>query len=204
MIDDWSERRRVVELRDREFSVCWLDCHACRYLNILPNVTVRGDGAGTLFVSETGGKHGNHVLVYLKDGAAIEDLRLSGSDYISRLSKDGTGGAAIAHNKIGVTTQGAVAGRDFRVSRVGFSKMLNSHVYVDTNHSGVLIDECYTFGARLVVSQHATQACLASMGAESSRVTLSHSRHASVILLLRILRRLTGGCFCCQSQPAFR
>jgi len=114
-------------------------------INIKANVTLRGYGAATRFVSGTGGRNANHVFVYLKDGAAIEDCRLSGSDYVRQ-----SGGANyICYNKIGVTTQGASSGSGFRVSRVGFEKFTNSHVFVFDAHRDVLIDGCYTFGTQV-------------------------------------------------------
>lgn len=112
------------------------------YINIKANVLFKGAGAATRFVSGTGGKTGHHVFVYLKDGAAIEDMRLSGSDYV----KQSGGAAYIGYNKIAITTQGAAVGKNFRVSRVGFEKFLNSHVFVYDGHSDVIVDGNYTFG----------------------------------------------------------
>jgi hypothetical protein len=114
-------------------------------INVKANVILRGSGAATRFVSGAGGRNGNHVFVYLKDGAAIEDCRLSGSDFVRQ-----SGGAAyVGYNKIGVTTQGAALGRNMRISRVGFEKFLNSHVFVFDAHADVLIDGCYTFGQQV-------------------------------------------------------
>ena len=114
-------------------------------INVKANVTLKGSGPATRFVSDVGGRDGNHALVYLKDYAAIEDCRLSGSDYIRQ-----SGGANfIAYNKLGVTTQGAALGRGMRVSRVGFEKFINSHVFVFDAHADVIIDGCYTFGQQV-------------------------------------------------------
>ncbi|MBD2865580.1 glycosyl hydrolase family 28-related protein [Paenibacillus oceani] len=116
-----------------------------QYINVKANVILHGAGSATKFISGTGGRHGNHILVYLKDNAAIEDCHLSGSDYV----KPSGGADYIGYNKIGVGTQGAAAGKGFRVSRVGFEKFLNSHVYVHDGHSNALIEDCYTFGTQV-------------------------------------------------------
>lgn len=115
------------------------------YINIKAGVTLRGAGSATRFISGTGGKNGHHVFVYLKDGSAIEDCRLSGSGYARQ-----SGGANYAgYNKIGISTQGAATGKNFRVSRVGFEKFLTSYVFVFDNHSDALIEGCYTFGTQI-------------------------------------------------------
>jgi hypothetical protein len=114
-------------------------------INIKANVTLKGAGSATRFVSDVGGRDSAYALVYLKDYAAIEDCRLSGSDYIRQ-----SGGADfIAYNKLGITTQGAAVGRGMRVSRVGFEKFINSHVFVFNAHADVIIDGCYTFGQQV-------------------------------------------------------
>jgi parallel beta-helix repeat protein len=118
------------------------------YLEIRPRVTLRGAGPATRIVSGSGGAARDHVLLYIRDSAAVEDCRLSGSDFISKRSKNGTSGAAIAHNKIGVMALG-LTGHDFLIRNVGFEKFLNSHVFVSTNHSNALIDACYTFGTQV-------------------------------------------------------
>ncbi|RCW44219.1 glycosyl hydrolase family 28-related protein [Paenibacillus prosopidis] len=120
---------------------------ADNFINVKPNVVLRGSGYSTRFVSGTGGKSGNHIFVYLKDNAAIEDCRISGSDYV----KQSGGADFIGYNKIGIGTQGAAIGKGFMVTRVGFEKFLNSHVYVHDGHSDVLVENCYTFGQQVGV-----------------------------------------------------
>lgn len=132
--------------------------------NILAGVKVRGVGAASVFVSESGGQSANHALVYLKDGAQISDCRISGSDY----HKQSGGADYISYHKIGITTQGATTANGCKVLRVGFQKVGFSHVYVHSAHSGVEIDGCYTYGQQvgdyadvdangLVTSWNATQ-----------------------------------------------
>jgi len=111
------------------------------YINVKPNVTLYGDGAGTHFISGAGGKTANHELVYLKDGAGIRDCRLSGSGYLGR-----SGSGNNAWNKIAITTQGAASGVGFRVKNVGLEKFNHSNVYVHDGHSRAWIEGCYTFG----------------------------------------------------------
>jgi len=111
-------------------------------INIKAGVTLRGAGAATRFVSGTGGRNANHVFVYLKDGSVIEDCRLSGANF----ARQSGGASGIGFNKIGITTQGASVGQNFRVSRVGFEKFANSHVFVFDAHRAAIIDGCYTFG----------------------------------------------------------
>ena len=114
-------------------------------INVKANVTLRGAGSATRFVSDVGGRDSAHALVYLKDYAAIEDCRLSGSNFIRQ-----SGGANfIAYNKLGITTQGAATGRGMRVTRVGFEKFINSHVFVFDGHADVIINGCYTFGQQV-------------------------------------------------------
>lgn len=114
-------------------------------INIKANVTLKGSGAATRFISSVGGRNGNHAFVYLKDYAAIEDCKLSGSNYVRQ-----SGGVDyICYNKLGITTQGAVLGRGMRVSRVGFEKFTNSHVFVFSAHADVIIDGCYTFDQQI-------------------------------------------------------
>ena len=84
-------------------------------------MTLRGAGAATRLVSGTGGAERDHVFVYLRDGAALEDCRLSGSDFISKRSPNATSGGAIAHNKMGVMALGTL-GRGFLIRNVGFEK----------------------------------------------------------------------------------
>lgn len=114
-------------------------------INIKANVILRGAGAATRFVSGTGGRNGNHVFVYLKDGAAIEDCRLSGSNFI----RQSGGPDFIAFNKVGITTQGAATGVGIRVRNVGFEKFGFSHVFVFDGHRNVTITGCYTFGTQV-------------------------------------------------------
>ena len=92
------------------------------FLNILPNVTFRGEGVFTVLLSRTGGQRGNHVLVYLKDGASIEDVRLSGSatsagrpntaERPSRTARSGSQRRALqAIVPVGIATAGVLGSR---------------------------------------------------------------------------------------------
>ena len=171
------------------------------FVDIKPGVTLKGSGAASRIVSGTGGSNGNHVFVYLKDGAAIEDLRLSGSNY----ARQSGGPNYIAFNKIGITTQGASVGENFRVSRVGFEKFINSHVFVFDGHRNALIEGCYTFGQQigsyadvggdymvtnwnasydeLKLSAGAQVYCLTNFynsGTSSSNVVITNGRHTNI------------------------
>lgn len=111
-------------------------------IDVKSNVTLLGTGSTTVIKSEKGGSSGHHILVYVKDGATIEKLRLSGSDYL----KQSGGADYISYNKIGISTQGASTGKNIRIKEVGFEKFTNSCVLVFDNHSEVIIEKCYTFG----------------------------------------------------------
>lgn len=115
------------------------------FINVKPNVILRGSGPSTRFISETGGRDGHFFFIYLKDNSAVEDFRISMSDYIRQSGQSNF----IGFNKIGVGTQGAEAGKGFRVSRIGFEKCLNSHVYLHNGHSDLLVEGCYTFGVQV-------------------------------------------------------
>lgn len=110
------------------------------YLNVKQNVELVGCGTNEIKTTHTAFSH--HVCVYLKDFAAIRNIRISGSDYVRQ-----SGGADyICYNKIGISTQGAATGKGIEIEKVGFSQITNSCALVFDGHHDVDISGCYTYG----------------------------------------------------------
>lgn len=115
------------------------------FLNVAEGFEFYGDGKDTNFKSETGGRDGFYVQLAIKDRCHVHDFSLSGSDY---LKQQPSSPSYQAYNKVGISSQGAATGNGIKIERIGFEKMVLSHVFIFDNHSDVDITECYTFGTQ--------------------------------------------------------